>query len=191
MDSLNNEGLLYAQWFSLNGSVPIGYKAGMGSIRKVDMGSRVVARRTDVNASADALFAIVSDPRRHGELDGSGTVKDTVKGPERLEQGAKFSVGMKQYGVPYRITSTVTDFRDDDGSKVIEWQGVRGDAARCDNSHRSLPLRHREVAEGARALQSAATEREGNQQHSRTARPEVRLSRRARNLIRRLWDVRR
>ncbi|MGB6050117.1 MAG: SRPBCC family protein [Rhodococcus sp. (in: high G+C Gram-positive bacteria)] len=98
----------------------------MGSIRKVDMGSRVVARQTEVNASADALFAIVSDPRRHGELDGSGTVKDTVKGPERLEQGAKFSVGMKQYGVPYRITSTVTDFRDDDGSKVIEWQHPLG-----------------------------------------------------------------
>ena len=56
----------------------------------------------------------------------SGTVKDTVKGPERLEQGAKFSVGMKQYGVPYRITSTVTDFRDDDGSKVIEWQHPLG-----------------------------------------------------------------
>lgn len=98
----------------------------MASIRTIDAGARVVARQTDVNASADELFAIVTDPRRHGELDGSGTVKDTVKGPSTLEQGSKFSVGMKQYGVPYRITSTVTDFRDDAGKKVIEWQHPLG-----------------------------------------------------------------
>lgn len=49
-----------------------------------------------------------------------------MKGPDRLERGAKFSVGMKQYGVPYRITSTVTDFVDDENTKVIEWQHPMG-----------------------------------------------------------------
>lgn len=98
----------------------------MSSLREVDMGNRVVARQIEVNADADELFAMVSDPRRHGELDGSGTVKNTVKGPDKLEQGSKFSVSMKQYGVPYRITSTVTDFRDDPRSKVIEWQHPLG-----------------------------------------------------------------
>lgn len=98
----------------------------MASIRTIDKGTRVVARQTEVAAPAAELFAIVSDPHRHRELDGSGTVRETVKGPERLAQGSKFSVGMKQYGVPYRITSTVTDFVDSDTTKVIEWQHPLG-----------------------------------------------------------------
>lgn len=98
----------------------------MTSIRTIDRGDRVVARQADVHASAADVFALVADPHRHGELDGSGTVKDTVKGPERLSNGAKFSVGMKQYGVPYRITSTVIDFVDDDNVKAIEWQHPLG-----------------------------------------------------------------
>nr|WP_296773307.1 SRPBCC family protein [Rhodococcus sp. (in: high G+C Gram-positive bacteria)] len=98
----------------------------MVAIRTLDKGKRVIARQTEVNAPADELFAVVADPHRHGELDGSGTVKDTVKGPERLELGSKFSVGMKQYGVPYRITSTVTDFVDGDTTKVIEWKHPMG-----------------------------------------------------------------
>ncbi|MCW2555472.1 MAG: Dimethyladenosine transferase, partial [Mycobacterium sp.] len=31
-----------------------------------------------------------------------------IKGPHQLSVGDKFTVGMKQYGVPYKITSTVT-----------------------------------------------------------------------------------
>ncbi|MDJ0361070.1 SRPBCC family protein [Rhodococcus sp. H29-C3] len=98
----------------------------MVSTQNVDQGHRIVARRIEVRAPAADLFAIVADPHRHGELDGSGTVKDTVKGPVRLKQGAKFSVGMKQYGVPYRITSTVTDFADSGSSKAIEWRHPLG-----------------------------------------------------------------
>ncbi|MBY6411302.1 SRPBCC family protein [Rhodococcus sp. BP-252] len=98
----------------------------MVSIRTIDRGDRVVARQVDVNASAEELFAKVANPHRHGELDGSGTVKDTVNGPDRLSRGAKFSVGMKQYGVPYKITSTVTDFVDESTSKVVEWRHPMG-----------------------------------------------------------------
>ena len=39
--------------------------------------------------------------------------------PERLSEGATFSVGMKQHGVPYKITSKVTAFED---GRLIEWQ---------------------------------------------------------------------
>lgn len=98
----------------------------MADIRTIDTGSQQVTRQTEVRAPAAELFAMVTDPRRHGELDGSGTVKDTVKGPDRLTHGAKFSVGMKQYGVPYKITSTVVDFVDAEAHKVIEWQHPLG-----------------------------------------------------------------
>ena len=70
------------------------------------------------------MFAIVIDPHRHPELDGSGTVRDIpIKGPHRLAVGDTFTVGMKQYGLPYKITSTVTDVED---GRVVEWQHPLG-----------------------------------------------------------------
>ena len=76
-----------------------------------------------MSASAQELFAVLADPHRHGELDGSGTVRDTVHGPQQLAQDARFSVNMKQYGVPYRITSRVTQYVPD---RLIEWQHPLG-----------------------------------------------------------------
>ncbi len=82
-----------------------------------------MARRVTVNAAPTDIFALVADPRRHGELDGSGTVRDAVSAPEQLSEGAKFSVHMKMYGVPYKITSTVVAFEPD---RVIEWRHPLG-----------------------------------------------------------------
>jgi hypothetical protein len=61
------------------------------------------------HASAGELFGIVAGPHSHGEPGGCGTVVGTAGGPRRLAQDARFLVKMKQYGVPYRITSRVTD----------------------------------------------------------------------------------
>ena len=93
-------------------------------VSTVDAGPRKVSRRVTVPVPADEIFALVADPHRHPELDGSGTVRDSpVSGPTRLALGAKFSVGMKQYGVPYRITSTVTGYQD---GTVVEWRHPMG-----------------------------------------------------------------
>lgn len=96
--------------------------AGM-AVREVRAGPRTISRWTEVSASAQELFAVLADPHRHGELDGSGTVKSTVKGPQRLTQDSTFSVNMKQYGVPYRITSRVTQYIPD---RLLEWQHPLG-----------------------------------------------------------------
>jgi hypothetical protein len=93
------------------------------SITVVDAGPGKISRSAEVNAPAAEIFEIVADPRRHGELDGSGTVKDTIAGPDRLVKDAKFSVKMKQYGFPYQITSRVTDFTE---GRVVEWQHPLG-----------------------------------------------------------------
>lgn len=93
------------------------------TVNIVDTGPRKISRSAEVNAPADEIFAVVADPRRHHELDGGGTVLETIDGPERLSSGAKFSVRMKQYGVPYRITSHVTEFAD---GRVLEWQHPLG-----------------------------------------------------------------
>lgn len=92
-------------------------------VSSLDAGRRKVALQTVVPAPVGEVFALVADPHRHHEIDGSGTVRDTVTGPDRLSDGASFSVGMKQYGVPYKITSTVTAFED---GRLIEWRHPMG-----------------------------------------------------------------
>ena len=47
----------------------------------------------------------------------------------------KFTVGMKQFGVPYKITSTVAEFQD---GKVVEWQHPLGHRWRWDLSEATL-----------------------------------------------------
>jgi uncharacterized protein YndB with AHSA1/START domain len=94
------------------------------TVIEVDAGPRRVARQVLVRAPAAEVFALVADPHRHPELDGSGTVRPApVRGPRILSAGARFTVGMKQYGVPYKITSTVTAFEAD---HLIEWQHPLG-----------------------------------------------------------------
>jgi uncharacterized protein YndB with AHSA1/START domain len=93
------------------------------TVSVVAAGPRKVSRTVEVPTPAEDLFALLANPRRHGELDGSGTVLDAVSGPDRLKAGDKFSVKMKQRGVPYRITSRVTELRD---GRLIEWQHPLG-----------------------------------------------------------------
>lgn len=89
------------------------------TVNVVDTGPRRVSRSVEVSAPAAELFAMAADPRRHGELDGSGTVGENIKAPSNMAEGSKFSTSMKMFGLPYRITSTVTALRPDE---LIEWR---------------------------------------------------------------------
>lgn len=94
------------------------------TVTTVDSGPRRITRRVTVGAAAAEVFALVADPHRHPELDGSGTLRDIpVTGPVLLSKGVRFSVGMKQFGFPYKITSTVTEF---DSDRLIEWRHPLG-----------------------------------------------------------------
>ncbi|MGB9226504.1 SRPBCC family protein [Mycobacterium sp.] len=89
------------------------------TVTVVDAGPRRVSRSVEVAAPAAELFAMAADPRRHHELDGSGTVRDNIKAPAKMAVGSKFSTKMKMYGLPYRITSTVTGLKTDE---LVEWR---------------------------------------------------------------------
>jgi hypothetical protein len=93
------------------------------TVTTVDAGAQQVSRSVEVHASAAELFAIVADPRRHHELDGSRTVGDNIRGSAPLHLGSRFSTKMKMFGVPYRITSTVTELKPD---QLIEWRHPLG-----------------------------------------------------------------
>ena len=92
-------------------------------VTAVDTGPGRVSRSVEVEAPASELFAIVADPRRHHELDGSGTVVDNISAPAELTAGSRFSTKMRMLGVPYRITSTVTALTPD---SLIEWRHPLG-----------------------------------------------------------------
>ncbi|MEE6179838.1 SRPBCC family protein [Mycobacterium sp. 050134] len=89
------------------------------TVTVVDAGPRRVSRSVEVAAPVAELYALAADPRRHSELDGSGTVRDNVKAPAELAVGSKFSTKMTMYGLPYRITSTVTAL---EPGRVVEWR---------------------------------------------------------------------
>jgi Polyketide cyclase / dehydrase and lipid transport len=88
-------------------------------VTTVDAGSNQVSRSVEVHAPPADLFTIVADPRRHHELDGSGTVGESIHAPLRLVAGARFTTKMTMFGVPYRITSTVTAMKP---GELIEWR---------------------------------------------------------------------
>jgi uncharacterized protein YndB with AHSA1/START domain len=71
-----------------------------------------------VHAAPERIFDLLADPRRHAELDGSGTVQDVVDGPERLSEGAVFGMNM-QLGGAYQMTNTVVEFEE---GRRIAWQ---------------------------------------------------------------------
>lgn len=75
------------------------------------------AARITINASASTIFDLLANPRAHSSFDGSGTIRQSISGPERLFLGAKFGMAMK-IKVPYRITNTVVAF---DENKKITW----------------------------------------------------------------------
>lgn len=71
-----------------------------------------------IPASAEEIFEILADPRRHSEIDGSGSVKAArVKAPQRLSLGAKFSMSMR-IKLPYLITNKVVEFEE---GRRIAW----------------------------------------------------------------------
>ena len=85
------------------------------------MGDTVVSVERVIKAPAASIFAILADPSRHPEIDGSGAVKKPKDGaPNHLELGSTFVMSMK-LGVPYTMSNTVIEFEQD---KRIAWQTV-------------------------------------------------------------------
>src|ERR1700712_238881 len=79
---------------------------------------RTVSDSVVVAATPEQVFDLLADPRRHPELDGSGTVKGAVRGPSRLSLGATFGMRMR-IGLPYLIRNTVVEFEE---NRRIAWR---------------------------------------------------------------------
>jgi uncharacterized protein YndB with AHSA1/START domain len=73
---------------------------------------------TVINAPAATIFAILTDPAQHQVIDGSGNVKGSPTGAQRLELGSEFGMSMKQ-GASYKTANKVVEFEPD---KLIAWR---------------------------------------------------------------------
>lgn len=85
------------------------------------MADRVVSSSRVINAAPERIFAVLADPARHGDIDGSGMVQSATDGSQRLALGSKFGMKMKMGPIPYRISSKVVEFEE---NRLIAWAHV-------------------------------------------------------------------
>jgi uncharacterized protein YndB with AHSA1/START domain len=71
-----------------------------------------------IPAPPEKIFDLLTDPTRHRDIDGSGTVRAAKTGSERLALGSKFGMSMKA-GIPYSMVNEVIEF---DENRRIAWQ---------------------------------------------------------------------
>jgi len=82
----------------------------------------VISRSIRIDASPERVFDLLADPRRHPDFDGSGSVKGSISGPQRLSLGDKFGMDMRIV-VPYRVSSQVKEFEE---GRRIAWAHLGG-----------------------------------------------------------------
>jgi uncharacterized protein YndB with AHSA1/START domain len=80
--------------------------------------SDVVTVERVIPAPPERIFAMLVDPVKHREIDGSGTVRDVRGESQRLTLGSTFGMNMRM-GVPYSMVSTVVEYEE---NRRIAWQ---------------------------------------------------------------------
>ncbi|KGA17884.1 hypothetical protein GM50_10350 [freshwater metagenome] len=78
----------------------------------------VKSARIVINAPAEKIFAILSNPHRHKEIDGTKTIQENISGPDKLVLGSKFGMKMR-LGINYRIQNTVVEY---EVNSLIGWR---------------------------------------------------------------------
>jgi hypothetical protein len=81
-------------------------------------GKDVVCVSRVIDAPPEAIFSLLADPRRHRDIDGSGTVREAKDLPDRLRLGSTFGMSMKM-GIPYSTVNEVIEFEE---GRRIAWQ---------------------------------------------------------------------
>jgi uncharacterized protein YndB with AHSA1/START domain len=98
-----------------------------GTAGSTTAGARTAGRTVSVSrvvkAPAATIFAVIDDPARHPEFDGSGTVRAAHSGGgSHLRLGDRFGMDMK-LGVPYRMSNTVVEYEAD---RLLAWAHFGG-----------------------------------------------------------------
>lgn len=84
---------------------------------------RVVSVSRVIDATPEAIFDVLADPARHGDIDGSGMVQNVRGESKRLALGSSFGMDMKLGPLPYRISNEVVEFEE---NRLIAWAHFGG-----------------------------------------------------------------
>ena len=85
---------------------------------------RSVSVERVISAPAEKIFAVLTDPSRHCEIDGSGTLARLTTSNAPLTLGSTFSMRIK-VGVSYTVKNRVLEFEENRLITWAHWQGQR------------------------------------------------------------------
>jgi uncharacterized protein YndB with AHSA1/START domain len=88
------------------------------TLRRMSESPDVVSVERVIAAPPDQIFALLADPARHHDIDGSGSVRDAKESSQRLALGSEFGMAM-HLGYSYSTTNEIVEF--DDGTRIA-WQ---------------------------------------------------------------------
>ncbi|TJZ52962.1 hypothetical protein FCH28_17505 [Streptomyces piniterrae] len=80
---------------------------------------RSISVSKDIGGTPQQIFAVLRDPVRHAELDGSGMLRGRPDGPSLLGPGDRFSMAMAQGRIAYRSVNVVVEYERD---RLIAWE---------------------------------------------------------------------
>ena len=89
-----------------------------GTLNFVTQSPEIESVMRIVNADPEQIFAVLTDPKMHRVIDGSGALRDCKGKPERLNLGSTFGMAMR-VGVPYSMVNTVIEYVE---NSRIAWQ---------------------------------------------------------------------
>ncbi|WP_419916253.1 SRPBCC family protein [Candidatus Poriferisodalis sp.] len=85
---------------------------------------RTVSVERLIAAPAEKIFAVLTDPNRHCEIDGSGMLTRLTSSNAPLTLGSTFSMRVK-LGVSYTVKNRVLEFEENRLITWAHWQGQR------------------------------------------------------------------
>ena len=85
---------------------------------------RSVSVERVIAAPADEIFAVLTDPSRHCEIDGSGTLAKLTTSNAPLTLGSTFSMRIS-VGISYTVKNRVLEFSENRLIAWAHWQGQR------------------------------------------------------------------
>ena len=104
--------------------------------------TNVVSVTRRIPAAASRIFAVLADPARHPEIDGSGMVRAALSAGPVREVGGSFVMAMHNDEMgDYEMTNHVVAYEQD---RVIAWEPVMSAASREEDvADVGSPARHR------------------------------------------------
>ena len=85
---------------------------------------RILSVERLIHASDEAIFAVLTDPSQHCEIDGSGMLVRLTTSNAPLTLGSTFSMRIKS-GISYTVKNRVLEFEENRLITWAHWQGQR------------------------------------------------------------------